>query len=41
MIHPDFNKEEILLFKIDSTDGSFMLEHKSDDIIDAEVLEND
>jgi len=41
VMHPDFNKEEILLFKIDSTDGSFMLEHKSNDIIDAEVLEND
>ncbi|MEA3499135.1 MAG: hypothetical protein U9R16_08765 [Campylobacterota bacterium] len=39
--HPDFNKEEILLYKIDSTDGSFMLNHKTDDIIDAEVLEND
>ena len=41
VIHPDFNKEEILLYKIDSTDGSFMLNHKTDDIIDAEVLEND
>ena len=41
VIHPDFNKEEILLYKIDSTDGSFMVEHKTDDIIDAEVLEND
>ncbi len=39
--HPDFNKEEILLYKIDSTDGNFMLSHKTDDIIDAEVLEND
>ncbi|MEA3384218.1 MAG: hypothetical protein U9Q20_06050 [Campylobacterota bacterium] len=39
--HPDFNKEEILLYKIDSVDGNFMIEHKSDDIIDAEVLEND
>ena len=25
--HPDFNKEEILLYKINSTDGSFMLNH--------------
>ena len=41
VIHPDFNKEEILLYKIDSTDGNFMVEHKTDDIIDAEVLEND
>ncbi len=41
VMHPDFNKEEILLFKIDSRDGNFMLQHKTDDIIDAEVLEND
>jgi|GEM_PF-2164551 len=41
VIHPDFNKEEILLYKIDSADGNFMVEHKTDDIIDAEVLEND
>lgn len=41
VMHPDFNKEEILLYKIDSTDGQFMLNHKSNDIIDAEVLEND
>jgi hypothetical protein len=41
VMHPDFNKEEILLYKIDSTNGNFMLTHKSNDIIDAEVLEND
>ena len=41
VMHPDFNKEEILLYKIDSTNGNFMLGHKTDDIIDAEVLEND
>ena len=41
VMHPDFNKEEIILFKIDSTDGNFMLQHKSNDIIDTEVLEND
>jgi len=41
VMHPDFNKEEIILFKIDSTDGNFMLQHKTNDIIDAEVLEND
>jgi len=41
VMHPDFNKEEIILFKIDSNDGNFMLQHKSNDIIDAEVLEND
>ena len=41
VMHPDFNKKEILLYKIDSTDDNFMLEHKSDEIIDAEVLEND
>jgi len=41
VMHPDFNKEEILLFKIDSSDGNFMLQHKTNDIIDAEVLEND
>jgi len=41
VMHPDFNKEEIILFKINSTDGNFMLRHKTNDIIDAEVLEND
>jgi len=41
VMHPDFNKEEILLYKIDSSDGNFMLQHKTNDIIDAEVLEND
>jgi len=41
VMHPDFNKEEILLYKIDSTSGNFMLGYKSNDIIDAEVLEND
>lgn len=39
--HPDFNKEEILLYKIDSLNGQFMLQHKSEEIIDAEILEND
>ena len=39
--HPDFNKEEILLYKIESDNGQFMLDHKSEDIIDTEVLEND
>ena len=41
VMHPDFNKEEILLFKIDSENGQFMINNKSDDIINAEVLEND
>ena len=41
VIHPDFNKEEILLYKIDSQNGQFMLNHKSDDVVDVEVLEND
>ncbi len=41
VMHPDFNKEEILLYKIDSDNGQFMITHKSDDIIEAEVLEND
>ncbi len=41
VVHPDFNKEEILLYKIDSSDGNFMLSHKTNDVIDAEVLEND
>jgi len=41
VVHPDFNKEEILLYKIDSVDGNFMLSHKTNDVIDAEVLEND
>jgi len=37
VIHPDFNKEEILLFKIDSVDGNYMLQYQSEDIIDSEV----
>jgi hypothetical protein len=41
VMHPNFNKEEIILFKINSNDGSFILQHKSNDIIDAEVLKND
>ncbi len=41
VMHPDFNKEEILLYKIDSNDGQFMLNHKSDEIIEIEVLQND
>ena len=40
-MHPDFNKEEILLYKIDSSDGQFMLNHKSEEILEIEVLEND
>jgi hypothetical protein len=41
VMHPDFNKEEILLYKIDSDSGNYMIQHKTNDIIDAEVLEND
>lgn len=41
VMHPDFNKEEILLYKIDSSDGQFMLNHKSEEILEIEVLEND
>ncbi len=41
VMHPDFNKEEILLYKIDSDSGNLMVQHKTNDIIDAEVLEND
>jgi len=41
VMHPDFNKEEILLFKIDSVDGNYMLQYQSEEIIEAEVLEND
>jgi len=41
VMHPDFNKEEILLYKIDSVDGNYMIQYQSDEIIDAEVLEND
>lgn len=41
VMHPDFNKEEILLFKIDSNDGQFMLNHQSEEILEIEVLEND
>ncbi|MEA3511960.1 MAG: hypothetical protein U9R37_00010 [Campylobacterota bacterium] len=41
VMHPDFNKEEILLFKIDSQNGQYLLKNKSDDIIEAEVLDHD
>jgi len=41
VMHPDFNKEEILLYKIESENGQFLLNHKSNDIIDTEVLEDD
>jgi len=44
VIHPDYNKEEILLFKIDSPNGQFMLNNKStnknDDIIDIQIVED-
>ncbi|MEA3554600.1 MAG: hypothetical protein U9R39_09440 [Campylobacterota bacterium] len=36
--HPDFDKEEILLYKLDSEYGKILLNNKSDDIIDIEVL---
>ncbi|MBD3841561.1 MAG: hypothetical protein IE909_06690 [Campylobacterales bacterium] len=39
--HPDFNKEEILLYKIQSENGQFMLERRSDEILEVEILEND
>jgi len=39
VMHPDFNREEILLFKIDSQNGQYMLKNTSDDIIEAEVQE--
>ncbi|MEA3316162.1 MAG: hypothetical protein U9Q30_09920 [Campylobacterota bacterium] len=41
VMHPDFNKEEILLYKVESKDGQFMIEHASDDIIEIEILENE
>jgi hypothetical protein len=41
VLDPNFNREEILLYKIDSDTGSYMLQHKTNDIIDAEVLDND
>ena len=40
-MHPDFNREEILLFKIDSQNGQYMLKNTNDDIIEAEVQEHD
>jgi hypothetical protein len=41
VMHPDFNREEILLYKIQSDNGQFLLTRKSEDILDIEVLEND
>ncbi len=38
VMHPDFNKEEILLFKINSEDGKFILKQNDPNIIDTEVL---
>jgi hypothetical protein len=41
VVHPDFDKEEILLYKIDSDNGNYMLHHKTEDVIEVQVLEND
>jgi len=38
VMHPDFNREEILLYKIQSDNGQFLLNHKSDEVLDVEIL---
>jgi hypothetical protein len=37
VMHPDFNKEEILLYKIDSPNGQYLSNNKVDDIVDVEI----
>ena len=37
VMHPDFNKEEIILFKIDDEAGQYLLKYDSDEVIDVEV----
>jgi len=39
VMHPDFNKEEILLYKIDDDNGQFLIQFKEDEIIDVELIE--
>jgi hypothetical protein len=38
VIHPDYNKEEILLYKIDSPNGQYMLNNKKEEIVDVETF---
>ena len=39
MPHPDFNKDEILLFKVDTEEAKYLLNHENIDTV--EVIEND
>ena len=39
VMHPYFNKEEILLYKIDDDNGQFLIQFKEDEIIDIELIE--
>jgi plasmid replication initiation protein len=43
VMHPDFNKEEILLYKLDSKDDNskYLLDNKTDEILDIEIINND
>jgi len=39
MPHPDFNKDEILLFRVDTNDAKYLLNNGEIDTV--EVIEND
>jgi len=39
VMHPHLNKEEILLYKLDDDNGQYLLKYKSDDVIDAVLIE--
>ena len=39
MPHPDFNKDEILLFKVDTEEAKYLLNNENIDTV--EVIEND
>ncbi len=40
VLHPHLGKEEILLYKIESDYGNIMIQHKTDDVLDIEVIES-
>jgi len=41
VMHPDFNKNETLLFKLNDENGEYLLKHRTDDVLDVELIEKD
>ncbi len=41
VMHPHLNKEEIILFKLDSEHEQFMINYQSDDILEVEVVNDE